>query len=106
MKKGQMALEFLMTYGWAILSAIIVIGVLAYFGVFSPKNYQHQDLTNYTCLSKSLCEQEGLNYSTYSFMNSGDIWCKKYIMQDISWDIDFRVGNNGWKQLQIKFPNC
>ena len=27
-KRGQAALEFLMTYGWAILSAIIVIGAL------------------------------------------------------------------------------
>ncbi|HLC31170.1 MAG TPA: hypothetical protein VJK51_00745 [Candidatus Nanoarchaeia archaeon] len=28
-----------MTYGWAILAAIIAIGVLAYFGVFSPGKY-------------------------------------------------------------------
>lgn len=35
-RKGQAAMEFLMTYGWAILAAVIVIGVLAYFGVFSP----------------------------------------------------------------------
>lgn len=38
-KKGQAAMEFLMTYGWAILAAIIAIGVLAYIGVFSPSNY-------------------------------------------------------------------
>lgn len=38
-KKGQAAMEFLMTYGWAILAAVIVIGVLAYFGVFSPSSY-------------------------------------------------------------------
>ena len=38
-KKGQAAMEFLMTYGWAILAAVIVIGVLAYFGVFSPSKY-------------------------------------------------------------------
>jgi hypothetical protein len=37
-KKGQAALEFLMTYGWAILAAIIAIGILAYMGVFSPKS--------------------------------------------------------------------
>ncbi len=35
-RKGQAAMEFLMTYGWAILAAIIAIGVLAWFGVFSP----------------------------------------------------------------------
>ena len=34
-KRGQAAMEFLMTYGWAILAAIIAIGVLAYF-YFSP----------------------------------------------------------------------
>ena len=28
-----------MTYGWAILAAIIAIGVLAYFGVFTPGQY-------------------------------------------------------------------
>ena len=30
-KKGQAAMEFLMTYGWSILAAIIVIGVLAVY---------------------------------------------------------------------------
>ncbi len=35
-KKGQSALEYLMTYGWAILIIIIVGGVLYYYGVFSP----------------------------------------------------------------------
>jgi uncharacterized protein (UPF0333 family) len=38
-KKGQAAMEFLMTYGWAILAAVIAIGVLAYFGVFTPGKY-------------------------------------------------------------------
>ncbi len=37
--KGQAAMEFLMTYGWAILAAVIAIAVLAYFGVFSPGSY-------------------------------------------------------------------
>ena len=35
-RKGQSALEYLMTYGWAILIIIIVGGVLYYYGVFSP----------------------------------------------------------------------
>jgi len=38
-KRGQAAMEFLMTYGWAILAAVIVIAVLAAFGVFSPGKY-------------------------------------------------------------------
>ena len=36
---SQAALEFLMTYGWAILVVIVAIGVLAYFGFLSPDNF-------------------------------------------------------------------
>lgn len=32
-KKGQAAMEFLMTYGWAILVVLVAIAALAYFGV-------------------------------------------------------------------------
>lgn len=39
MKKGQAALEFLMTYGWAILVVLVAIGALAYFGVLSPDRF-------------------------------------------------------------------
>jgi len=35
-RKAQAAMEFLMTYGWAILVVLVVIGALAYFGVLSP----------------------------------------------------------------------
>ncbi len=38
-KKGQAAMEFLMTYGWAILVVLIAIGALAYFGVLNPGRY-------------------------------------------------------------------
>ncbi|MDD5023067.1 MAG: hypothetical protein PHU63_02765 [Candidatus ainarchaeum sp.] len=34
MKKGQIAIEYLMTYGWAILLLVIVIGVIS--TMFSP----------------------------------------------------------------------
>lgn len=38
-KRGQAALEFLMTYGWAFLVIMIMIGALAYFGVLSPERF-------------------------------------------------------------------
>jgi hypothetical protein len=38
-KRGQAALEFLMTYGWAILVVLIAIGALAYFGVLNPSRF-------------------------------------------------------------------
>src|SRR3989344_379178 len=35
-KKGQVAMEFLMTYGWAILIILIAVAALWLLGVFSP----------------------------------------------------------------------
>ena len=37
--RGQAALEFLLTYSWAILVVIVIIGALAYFGVLNPQNF-------------------------------------------------------------------
>ena len=37
MRKAQAAMEYLITYGWAVLIMLVVIGVLFYLGVFSPK---------------------------------------------------------------------
>jgi hypothetical protein len=39
MKKGQSALEFLATYGWAFLVIMIMIAALAYFGVLDPSRF-------------------------------------------------------------------
>ncbi len=36
MKRGQAALEFLTTYGWAFIVILVMIGALAYFGVLNP----------------------------------------------------------------------
>jgi len=36
---SQAALEFLMTYGWAIIVVIAAISVLAYFGVLNPNQF-------------------------------------------------------------------
>ncbi len=35
-RRAQAAMEFLMTYGWAILVVLVIIGALAFFGVLSP----------------------------------------------------------------------
>jgi hypothetical protein len=41
-KKGQAALEFLTTYGWAFLVILVMIGALAYFGVLDPTRFLPQ----------------------------------------------------------------
>lgn len=38
-RKSQAAMEFLMTYGWAILVVLVAIGALSYFGVLSPDRF-------------------------------------------------------------------
>jgi hypothetical protein len=38
-RRAQAAMEFLMTYGWAILVVLVAIGALAYFGVLSPDKF-------------------------------------------------------------------
>lgn len=39
LRKSQAALEFIMTYGWAILVVLVAIGALAYFGVLDPGKF-------------------------------------------------------------------
>jgi hypothetical protein len=57
-KRGQAAMEFLMTYGLAILAAIITIAILAWFGVFTPSNYTKSYVKNIT---KEECWNETVN---------------------------------------------
>lgn len=37
--RAQAGLEYLVTYGWAILAIVIIAGILWYFGVFNPAKY-------------------------------------------------------------------
>ena len=57
MRRAQFALEFMMTYGWAILSAIAVIGVLAYLGVGSNNNSSPEKCifpAGFSCVGKQV----------------------------------------------------
>ncbi len=44
-KRAQAAMEFLMTYGWAILVVLAAIAALAYFGVLSPDRFMPEKCT-------------------------------------------------------------
>jgi len=48
---AQAAMEFLMTYGWAILVALIAVAALAYFGVLSPDMFLTKKCTLPTGIS-------------------------------------------------------
>ena len=38
-RKSQAAMEFLSTYGWAFLVILVIMGVLAYFGILNPSKF-------------------------------------------------------------------
>ncbi|VVB68283.1 Uncharacterised protein [Candidatus Norongarragalina meridionalis] len=54
MKRGQSALEYLVTYGWAILAIVIIAAVLWYFGIFNPNKWssskQCGGFANFQCI--------------------------------------------------------
>ena len=44
-RRAQAAMEFLMTYGWAILVVLAAIGALSYFGVMNPGKFIPESCT-------------------------------------------------------------
>ena len=57
MRKGQGAMEYLMTYGWALLVIIIVGAALFALGVLNPATYQQKrcnGLQYFTYMDQSL----------------------------------------------------
>ena len=79
-KKSQAAMEFLMTYGWAILIVLIVLVALFLFGVFDPGSSKNKcessDITRIFCddviltdgtslFKIKLSSSPGLNSITY-----------------------------------------
>jgi hypothetical protein len=84
--KSQAAMEFLMTYGWAIVIVMIMMGTLAYFGVFNVKSFLPKRCFGGPEMS---CMQDPSFFNAYSddtFVNSR---------------IAFSVKNNWNYQVQL-----
>ncbi len=61
MRKGQTAMEYLMTYGWAILIIMVVLAVLFYLGVLNPPIPEQCVFpAGITCISSKLNTTGGL----------------------------------------------
>ena len=52
-RRSQSALEYMMTYGWAILVIVIVAGVLYVLGIFSPSSYISTSITGFSGVTVS-----------------------------------------------------
>ncbi|MEM0142808.1 MAG: DUF2341 domain-containing protein [Candidatus Parvarchaeum sp.] len=64
-KKAQSALEYMMTYGWAILIIVIVAVILYSMGIFNPSSsvtFTSSGFTPFT-VSSVICTQDGLSFS-------------------------------------------
>jgi hypothetical protein len=56
-RKGQTAMEYLMTYGWAILVIMVVLAVLFYLGILNPKSMAPTQCSfpaGFTCITWKL----------------------------------------------------
>jgi uncharacterized protein (UPF0333 family) len=50
--KGQAALEFMLTYGWAVLIVVVVIAALFWMNVFNPAAFIKDDANAVECYEK------------------------------------------------------
>ena len=84
-KKGQATMEFLATYGWAILVVLCAIGVLLYFGVIDPDSFKLETFDSEKHVCEELkCEYINKPFSEYRWSeypcNNSEF--KEYISQD------------------------
>jgi len=82
--KGQAALEFLTTYGWAFLVILVMIGGLSYFGVFDFKSKMPDSCT----------------------FSGRDVECKAWQINNASYSvgdqIQLRIKNLGERDMYVK----
>ncbi len=73
--KAQAAMEFMMTYGWALLAITLIIGAIAYTGVLNI----HRLLPNECFISNNLvCDEVSANSQNISL----------FIINGLGYDID------------------
>ena len=69
--KAQAALEFLMTYGWAILVVLAAISALAYFGVLSPSKFLPDKCiasTGFACVGTPIISPTAVAFTMHNGM--------------------------------------
>ncbi len=80
-KRGQAAMEYLMTYGWAILVIVIVLAALLYLGIFTP-------ITPEVCMMPA-----GIN-------------CQKTYLSSANDNIDVTLVNGLQKSIAVMEMKC
>ncbi|MFT4310663.1 MAG: hypothetical protein ACMXYC_03450 [Candidatus Woesearchaeota archaeon] len=98
MKKAQFSLEFLLTYGWAFLIVMTMIGALAYVGITNPNVFLSDKCVFETFVCNGITAQG--NQIQFALINTHDRALNLTNNQDFNlWDIpgctvsSFRVAN-------------
>ncbi len=95
-KKQSEIYEFFLTYGWAILSAIIVVLVLWYMVVNSDDLLGIRE----PCYAEKVCEDLGLEYSG---LNGKFVFCD-FLISDGIYSREELVVN--YTKLKEIYPEC
>lgn len=112
MAKAQSALEFLTTYGWAVLIALIMVGVLYMLGVFNPTRATPNLCSlpaGFSCFAYKV-SNGGVLYLDLSQSTGGDIVvdavaCSAQESASLSTIPDQTIRNSRHKSLS-DLPNC
>ncbi|MFA5797350.1 MAG: hypothetical protein WC916_04920 [Candidatus Woesearchaeota archaeon] len=106
-RKGQAAIEFMMTYGWAILVVMIAIAALATFGIMNPSKYLSDKCmftNNFQCIdyqinttTTAITLVNGLGHKVYNF---------SAIVTDTGTSCDTSAVSNPWIQDIRKTITC
>lgn len=73
LRKGQAALEFMMTYGWAILVVLAAIGALSYFGVLNPTRFAPETCvgsTGFSCVGKPVANPTNISFTVVNGLDN------------------------------------
>jgi hypothetical protein len=102
-KKSQSAMEFLMSYGWALLVALIIIAILIYIGVLSPSRFLPDSINfgsgiHVADYSISFFENHGINMGYFVILIKNGLGRD---MRNVVLNIKECENNNGKKSIPI-----
>jgi hypothetical protein len=110
MKKAQQSVEFLFTYGWAILAVSVSIGALAYFNVVEPATFVSSECDlgpQFACTEYAIYD----NYTlTMNIRNNHNInitinnLTLSYTNNQIVYTDSFNLSPNEQTQIYINLP--
>lgn len=83
-KSGQAVMEFLMTYGWAILVVLMAVGILTYLGLFDQDHLRAEQKINQD-FCENFCKNKGFECDEFNLMDEEIICFTDMSQSDQNW---------------------